>query len=194
MSKFRISDKIKMASFNKVILIGNLVADPELKQTPSSVSVTSFDIGVSRRFGDASGQRVSDFFHIVAWRSTAEFITKYFAKGDSILVCGQLQQRSWTDQNGQKKYVVEVVAEEATFVNSKAAASSQNTAQTPTPTPATQTPQTASYTPAQAHQTDTEKPSNPVYSDVGFANSMAQAVRQAPTTMQELPDEDNLPF
>ena len=110
-----------MASFNKVILIGNLTADPELKQTQNGISVTSFSIAVSRRFSSKNTENAqqADFINIVAWRNTAEFITKYFQKGKSILIVGSLQTRNWTDQNGQKRYITEVVAEEAQFVEKK---------------------------------------------------------------------------
>ena len=108
-----------MASFNKVILVGNLTADPELKKTPSGVSVTSFSIAVNRRFTKQGEQPQTDFINIVAWRQTAEFVARYFNKGKPILICGQLQTRSWTDQNGQKRYTTEVVADEATFVENK---------------------------------------------------------------------------
>ena len=107
-----------MAAFNKVILIGNLCADPELKQTQNGVSVTSFSLAVGRRkVKDQEPQ--TDFITVVAWRSTAEFICKYFQKGKSILVVGSLQTRTWEDQNGQKRYATEVVAEEAQFVEKK---------------------------------------------------------------------------
>lgn len=106
-----------MASFNKVIMIGNLVADPELKQTPNGVSVTSFRIAVSRRFTRAGEQPQSDFFDVVAWRQTAEFVTRFFTKGRSILVSGSLQTRSWTDQNGAKRISYEIVADECAFVD-----------------------------------------------------------------------------
>ncbi len=112
-----------MASFNKVILIGNLTADPELRQTQSGIPVTSFSIGVSRNYSsrnaEGGSQPQSDFFNIVCWRNTAEFVTKYFHKGSGILVCGQLQNRSWTDQNGQKRYATDVVADEVRFVDKK---------------------------------------------------------------------------
>ena len=110
-----------MASFNKVILIGNLTADPELKQTQNGISVTSFSIAVSRRFSSKNTENAqqADFINVVAWRNTAEFITKYFQKGKSILIVGSLQTRNWTDQNGQKRYITEVVAEEAQFVEKK---------------------------------------------------------------------------
>lgn len=110
-----------MASLNKVILIGNLTKDPELKQTPSGVSVVSFSIGVSRKYSGADGSRETDFINIVAWRSTAEFIAKYFRKGNGISIVGSLQVRSY-DSNGQKRYVTEVVAEEAGFIDKKESA------------------------------------------------------------------------
>ena len=106
-------------AFNKVILVGNLVADPELKQTPSGVSVATFTLAVQRRFAKPDDAQQADFINIVAWRQTAEFVSRFFSKGKSILVCGAIQSRSYTDQNGQKRYVTEVVAEEATFVEKK---------------------------------------------------------------------------
>ena len=112
-----------MASLNKVILIGHLTADPELKQTPSGVSVTSFSIGVTRKYTRAGEQPQSDFINIVAWRTTAEFISKYFRKGNAICICGSIQTRSWTANDGSKRYATEVVADEATFVEKKGEAS-----------------------------------------------------------------------
>ena len=109
-----------MASFNKVILIGNLVEDPELKQTPNGVPVTNFRIAVQRRYQKSSeGQADADFINIVCWRQSAEFVKRFFNKGRSILVCGQLQSRTWTDNNGQKRYTLEVVADEVSFVDKK---------------------------------------------------------------------------
>lgn len=106
-------------AFNKVILVGNLVADPELKTTTSGVSVTSFRIAVNRRYTKQGEQPQTDFIDIVAWRQTAEFITRFFTKGRAILVCGSLQTRSWTDNNGVKRYATEVVADEVSFVDRK---------------------------------------------------------------------------
>ena len=105
-----------MASLNKVVLIGHMTADAELKQTPSGVSVCSFSIGVNRRYTKAGETPQSDFIDIVAWRSTAEFIAKYFRKGNAICICGSLQTRSWTAQDGSKRYATEVIADEASFV------------------------------------------------------------------------------
>ena len=112
-----------MANFNlnKVIMGGRLTADPELKQTPSGVSVCTFSIAVNRRFSskDSSQQTQADFFNVTAWRATAELVSKYFRKGSSICVIGSLQNRTWTDQQGAKRYATEVVADEAYFVDSK---------------------------------------------------------------------------
>ncbi len=124
-----------MASFNKVILIGNLTADPELKQTQNGISVTSFSLAISRRFSSKNTENAqqADFINVVAWRNTAEFITKYFQKGKSILIVGSLQTRNWVDQNGQKRYVTEVVAEEAQFVEKKGDGASAMAGATPAP-------------------------------------------------------------
>ncbi len=108
-----------MASLNKVILIGHLTADPELKQTATGVNVTTFSIGVTRKFTKQGEQPQSDFISIVAWRQLADFITKYFHKGNAICICGSIQTRTWTDQNNVKRYSTEVVADEATFVEKK---------------------------------------------------------------------------
>lgn len=106
-------------SFNKAILMGNLTEDPELKYTQSNVPVCSFRIAVSRRFVK-EGQPDADFITIVCWRGTAEFVSKYFSKGKGILVCGQLQSRNFTDRDGNKRYILEVVADEVSFVDRKA--------------------------------------------------------------------------
>ena len=107
-----------MASLNKVVLIGNLTADPEVKQTQSGISVVSFTIAINRRV-KKEGQPDADFVSIVAWRKTAEFVGQYFKKGKPILVCGSIQSRSYTDNQGNKRYVTEVVADEVGFVESK---------------------------------------------------------------------------
>ncbi len=117
-----------MASFNKVILIGNMVADPELKQTAQGTSVCSFSIAINRRSGRNadSAQQTVDFINIVTWRERAEFVSKYFKKGKPILICGQLQTRTWTDQQGNKRYATEVIADEVSFVESKSASEANN--------------------------------------------------------------------
>lgn len=105
-------------SLNKVILMGNMCADPELKQTQGGVSVSSFNIAVNRKYSK-DGKNEVDFITIVAWRQQAEFICKYFKKGQAIVVVGELQTRNWTDNQGNKRYATEVVADEVTFGGNK---------------------------------------------------------------------------
>ena len=107
-----------MPNFNKVILMGRLTAAPELKQTPSGVSTTNFNIAVDRRYGK-DGEKTTDFISVVAWRQTAEFICKHFDKGSPILVCGSLETRSWEDQQGNKRYATYVLAAEVEFCGTK---------------------------------------------------------------------------
>ena len=111
-------------NLNKVVLCGRLTADPELKQTPSGVAVVSFTLAVNRRYqsknADGSpAQQQADFINVVAWRERAEFISRYFRKGSALCITGSIQTRSWQDQQGQKRYATEVVADEAMFVDSK---------------------------------------------------------------------------
>ena len=105
-------------NFNKVILGGRLTSDVELKQTPAGVTVCSFGLAVNRSYSK-DGQQQTDFFNVTAWRQTAEFISKYFHKGSPILVSGKIQLRSWTDANNVTHKAVDIVAEEAQFVDSK---------------------------------------------------------------------------
>ena len=102
-------------NMNKVILGGRLTKDPELKTTQSGTSVAVFGIAVNRQ----GNSDQTDFFNVKAWRGTAEFITKFFRKGSSICLIGKIQNREWTDQNGQKRYATDIVADEAFFVDSK---------------------------------------------------------------------------
>ena len=107
-------------NFNKVIIGGRLTADPELKTTPSGVSVTSFTVAVNRNYRSKSGEEPqADFINVTAWRQTAEFISRYFRKASSICIVGSIQTRNWTDNQGQKRYSTEVVADEACFVDAK---------------------------------------------------------------------------
>ena len=93
---------------------------PVLKTTPSGISVTSFTVAVNRRYSGKDGEETkADFFNVTAWRQTAEFITRYFRKASSICVVGTLQTRTWTDQQGQKRFATDIVADEAHFVDSK---------------------------------------------------------------------------
>jgi single-strand DNA-binding protein len=104
--------------FNLVVLTGRLTADPELKTTPSGVSVTTFSIAVSRRY-KAGEETQADFINIVAWRQTAEFITKYFNKGSMIGIEGSIQTRRYVDKDGKNRTVFEVIANNVQFVESK---------------------------------------------------------------------------
>jgi len=103
---------------NKVILIGRLVKDPEVKTTSSQIAVCSFTIAVDRKF-KTDGEKKADFIGIIAWRQTAEFVGKYFQKGSKIGIIGTIQTRDYADKDGKKVYVTEVVADEAEFVDSK---------------------------------------------------------------------------
>ena len=115
-----------MASFNKVILMGRLTADPEAKQTQSGTAVTSFTLAVDRRYNSGE-EKKCDFITVVAWKNTAEFICRYFKKGQAMLVCGELQTRSWEDSKGNKRYATEVVASEVTFCEAKRESEGNNT-------------------------------------------------------------------
>ncbi len=104
--------------FNLVVLTGRLTADPELKYTPNNIPVTSFSIAVSRRY-KAGEETQADFINIVAWRQTAEFVTKYFSKGSMIGIEGSIQTRRYTDKEGKNRTAFEVVANNVQFVESK---------------------------------------------------------------------------
>ena len=119
-------------NFNKVILGGRLTADPELKQTQTGVAVVTFSIAVNRRFAGKEAGQQTDFFNVTAWRATAEFVSRYFRKGSSICVVGTIQNRTWTDQQGQKRYATDIVADEVMFVDSRGeSAASDNQGYTP---------------------------------------------------------------
>ena len=104
---------------NKIILMGRLTRDPELRRTGTGTAVTSFSLAVDRDFKSQSGEKETDFIDIVAWRSTAEFVSKYFTKGRMAVVEGRLQIRDWTDKDGGKRRSAEVVADNVYFVDSK---------------------------------------------------------------------------
>jgi single-strand DNA-binding protein len=106
-------------NLNKVILCGRLTADVELKQTPSGVAVCSFNLAVNRKYQKEGEGQAADFISCVAWRQRAEFIAKYFKKGSSLCITGELQTRQYTDKNGAKRNATEVMVEDAFFVDGK---------------------------------------------------------------------------
>lgn len=104
---------------NKVFLIGHLVKDPELRYTSSNIPVASFSLAVNRNFTNQNGEKEVDFINIVAWKKQAENIHKYCFKGSKVAIDGRLQTRTYEDQNGQKRYVTEVVSENIEFLSAK---------------------------------------------------------------------------
>lgn len=104
---------------NCAVIMGRLVADPELKTTATGLSVTSFTVAVERRFARPGEERQADFIDVVAWRQTAEFVTRFFRKGSMIAVQGSIQVRNYEDKNGAKRKAVEIVADNVSFCGSK---------------------------------------------------------------------------
>lgn len=112
---------------NKVILMGRLTRDPEVRYTQTNNTlVASFSLAVNRRFTREGDAQTADFINVTAWSKTGEFVSKYFKKGQQVAVVGRLQTRSWDDQNGQKRYATDVVAEEVYFADSKRSDDSSN--------------------------------------------------------------------
>ena len=112
--------------YNRVILMGRLTANPELRQTTSGISVCRFNIAVDRSFAKQGEEKQADFFNIVCWRQHAEFVSRYFSKGRMIHVEGRLQNNNYTDQNGIKRYSVDVQADNICFCGDKAKSQSQD--------------------------------------------------------------------
>ena len=169
-----------MANFNlnKAIIGGRLTSDPELKTTPSGLSVTTFTIAVNRRFVSQNGNEPqADFINCTAWRQTAEFITRYFRKASSICVIGSIQTRSWTDNQGNKRFATEVVVDETMFVDSKGENPDSNLA-----FPSSYGQQPQSYMPEG-------------YSSYGSgaAPAFSNAGSSTPK-FEEITDDDDLPF
>ena len=119
---------------NRIVLMGRLVRDPELRHTQTGTAVASFTLAVDRDFKDkATGEKPTDFIDIVAWRQTAEFVTRYFTKGRMVVVEGRLQIRDWTDKEGNKRRSAEVIADNAYFGDSKKDAEAAGVAVVPHP-------------------------------------------------------------
>ena len=111
---------------NKIIIMGRLTRDPELRRTGSGTAVTSFSLACDRDFKSQSGDKETDFIEVVAWKNTAEFVSKYFSKGRMAVVDGRLQIRDWTDKTGNKRTTAEVVADNVYFADSKRSESNDN--------------------------------------------------------------------
>ncbi len=111
---------------NCAVIMGRLTADPELRTTTNGTSVTSFTVAVDRAYQKSGEERQTDFINVVAWRQTAEFVTRYFHKGSMIAVQGSIQTRNYEDKNGQKRTAVDVVADNVSFCGSKAESGTGN--------------------------------------------------------------------
>ena len=111
---------------NKILIMGRLTRDPELRRTGSGTAVTSFSLACDRDFKSQSGEKETDFIEVVAWKNTAEFVSKYFSKGRMAVVEGRLQIRDWTDKAGNKRTTAEVVADNVYFADSKRSESNEN--------------------------------------------------------------------
>ena len=122
--------------YNKVIMMGRICSDPELKTTPNGTNVCSFRIAVDRRFQQKGEERKTDFFNVVAWRSTGELVSKYFGKGRMILIEGEMQTRQYTDKSGNQSTWYEVNAERVSFTGEKAEKSPNTAPEKSTPTSA----------------------------------------------------------
>ena len=114
---------------NKIILMGRLTRDPELRKTGNGTAVTSFTLAVDRDYKPQDGERETDFIDVVAWRGTAEFVFKYFSKGRMAVVEGRLQVRDWTDKDGNKRRSTEVIADSVYFGDSNKVSESDKPAE-----------------------------------------------------------------
>lgn len=128
---------------NKVILMGRITCDPELKQTPGGISVLSFPVAVDRAYAKQGEEKQTDFINCVAWRHTAEFISKYFGKGRMIALEGRLRTRTYDDKNGTRHYITEVYVDSASFTGEPKQNGNNTSGQQNTPQNNAQSPQTA---------------------------------------------------
>ena len=157
---------------NRVILMGRLVSDPELKTTPNGVSVTNFRIAVDRSYVRSGEERKADFIDIVCWRQTAEFVCRYFGKGSMIALEGQLQTRTYQAKDGSNRYVVEVVADNVSFTGEKRDNSGYGS----------QYSQPQQYNQPRQYQEPAPQPAQPSYQSGSNAD------------FHDMPLDDDLPF
>jgi single-strand DNA-binding protein len=173
--------------------MGRLTRDPELRHTQNGTSVTSFTLAVDRRFvsrgeGGERGERQTDFIDVVAWRQTAEFVTRYFTKGQLCAVSGSLQIRDYTDKEGNKRRSAEVVAENIYFTGDKRERSDGTGYQSGAPSYGGGSPSSGGY----SSQT---RPPQSEYGGGSYGSSAAPSASSAPSGFSELDDDDGeLPF
>ncbi len=167
---------------NRVILMGRLTADPELKKTNSDISVTSFSLAVDRNYGKGA-DRQTDFINCVAWRQTAEFISRYFSKGRLMAVEGSLQVRNYVDKNENKRQAVEVLVDQAFFADSKNSAPSSSAVDDFGPPP----PPSRSYGSSAAPAATSFQQNAPAAS-FGYSSGSAEDFEEVSE------DEEDLPF
>ncbi len=169
---------------NRVTLMGRLVADPELKTTASGISVTSFRIAVERNYAKPGEEHKADFFNVVCWRSSAEFVCKYFTKGSLIALDGQLQNRVYQTKDGTKRYITEVVASQVSFTGERRI--TQNNAGPVSP---------ASPTPTQADVSYPTPEKNPDDNLTVASEALPEQISllTSYTNPEDIPDDD-LPF
>lgn len=182
---------------NKVILMGRLCADPELRNTQSGIAVCSFRIAVNRQYSKNSDQK-ADFINIVSWRQQAEFVNRYFRKGSMIIVEGKLQNADYTDSNGVKHYAMDVQADNVTFGESKNATQSDYNNQPQklyqlTPQTAYSEPQTPSYSnPMQGVVNQSQSVVHTYEADVKSANSQTPEIDLS--DFEEILGDGDVPF
>ena len=141
---------------NHIVVMGRLTRDPELRRTTSGIAVTGFSVAVDRDFSGQDGEKAVDFIDCVAWRNTAEFVSKYFTKGRMAVVSGRLQIRPWTDKNGNKRRSAEVVADCVYFGDSKKESAGTEGSYTAPPAPAVSSPSHGYVQPPQDFEEITE--------------------------------------
>lgn len=141
---------------NHIVVMGRLTRDPELRRTTSGIAVTGFSIAVDRDFSGQDGEKAVDFIDCVAWRNTAEFVSKYFTKGRMAVVSGRLQIRPWTDKEGNKRRSAEVVADSVYFGDSKKESTGTGGSYAAPPAPAVSSPSHGYVQPPQDFEEITE--------------------------------------
>ena len=156
---------------NTVSLMGRLTADPELRYTGSNIPVTGFTLAVERDFKSGNGEKQTDFINIVAWRNTAEFVSKWFRKGQLMAVTGSIQTRKYQDRDGNNRTAVEVVAEHAYFAEGKRDTEGRQ---------------------ADNQQAPPAQPAGRSVSD--YAPAWANAGQQSFSDLPDIPEDDDLPF